>query len=55
MIVVIGWGRRWGLVMAEIERCYGSWTDVGEGGYLAMEGWIGYVGGIENIGIGERR
>ncbi len=28
------------LVMAEIKRYDGSWTDAGEGGLVVMEGWI---------------
>ncbi len=41
--------------MAEIKRCNGSWTDAGEGDFLAMEGWIGHVGGVENVGRGENK
>ncbi len=55
MILVVAWGRRWGLVMAAIERCNGSWMDAGDGGVVAMEGWIGYVGGSENVGRGENK
>ncbi len=31
MIVVVGWGRRWGLLMVAIKRWDKRWTDVGDG------------------------
>ncbi len=31
MIVVVGWGRRWGLSMVAIERCDERWMDAGDG------------------------
>ncbi len=36
--------------MVEIVRCNSSRADAGEGGLVAMEGWIGHVGGVRTLG-----